>query len=133
MRRLIRIKLVRLQAEHARSRDGVQVEAVAIGLCHHAVVGNVRHDPQLELRVVGDDELLARWRNEDRTNEFDLGMFCMLGLELEKRPLFALAADTLKQDRAAACALGRSRHRFIRPGVIPTSTPTWTGSWDHKE
>ena len=23
--------------------------------------------------------------------------------------------------------------RFIRPGVIPTSTPTWTGSWDHKE
>ena len=33
------------------------------------------------------------------------------------------AADTLKQDRAAACAPGADRHRFIRPGVIPTSTP----------
>ena len=29
------------------------------------------------------------------------------------------------------CARCRSCHRFTRPGVIPTSTPTWTGSWDH--
>jgi len=40
-----------------------------------------------------------------------------------------LAADTLKQDRAAACApgVGQTCYRFTRPGEMPTPAPTWTG------
>ena len=88
MGRLLRIKLVRLQPEHARSRDGVQVQALAIGFRHHVVIGNVRHHPQLELRVVRDDELLARWCNEDRTKQFRLGDVLHVGVGAGETPAF---------------------------------------------
>ena len=51
-------------AEHLRRGHGVDVEAVAEGLLQRLDVGDLGEQPQLDLRIVGGDELVARRRDE---------------------------------------------------------------------
>ena len=51
-------------AEHFRGGHGVNVEAVAEGFPQRLDVGDLGQQPQLDLRIVGGDELVAGRRDE---------------------------------------------------------------------
>ena len=58
----------RRHAEHLRGREGVNVFARAIGFDQQLVAGEVRQQPQLDLRVVGVEQDVSRLGDEGGAN-----------------------------------------------------------------
>jgi hypothetical protein len=67
-RALRRGQLRRLDAEHLGRGRGVDVLPALERLAELRLAGDVREDPQLDLRVVGGDEARARLRDERRAD-----------------------------------------------------------------
>ena len=93
-------QLVRVEAavgpEHLQRRPVVDVLAGAERLDQRFFVGQVREHPQLDLRVVGGDQHVARARRRTRggsrrPSSVRIGMFCRFGSELLRRPVAATA------------------------------------------
>jgi hypothetical protein len=81
--------------KHLGSRGAVDIPALGKGLEQTGIRRQVRHDAQLDLRVVGRQELVARWRDKGLADapplRVRIGMFCRLGSEDDSRPVAVTA------------------------------------------
>ena len=78
-------------AENLRRRHGVNVEIVGKGFFQFRNIGDMRQQPQLDLAVIGADQLCAlgaikAWRMR-RPSSVRTGMFCRLGSVEASRPV----------------------------------------------
>ena len=84
-------------AEHFRGGHGVNVESVGEGLLQLRNVGDMGEQAQLDLAVVGRDQLVARRRRRRRVrilrpSSVRIGMFCRFGSDDDSRPVVVEAS-----------------------------------------
>ena len=96
---------VHRHAEHLRGGDRVDVDALGERLLQRADVGHVGQDAQLDLRVVGRDQQVARARRTKasrilRPSSVRIGMFCRLGSFEVSRPVEVAAMAEAGVDAA---------------------------------
>ncbi len=89
------VDLVQRSAEHFGGRGLVDVAVLGERLQQAGVAGEVRHDPQFDLRIVRRDSTwpggaMKAWRMR-RPSAVRIGMFCRLGSVDERRPVAATA------------------------------------------
>ena len=93
---LLGADLIQRHAEHLGCRGAVDVLARREGALQVRVVGHVRHDAQLDLRIVGDSSMPFSAMKASRTRRpasVRTGMFCRLGSDEASRPVMTAACE----------------------------------------